>query len=391
MKICLVGLENLPVLRPEYGQHHIGGESVQQTLLGRALAQRGFDVRMVVADYGQADGAQWESIRVFKAYRPDAGLPVLRFIHPRWTGLWSALARADAELYYASRSGMHIGLVALFCRRFRRRFVFRTASDADCERSRVREVIQFARDRWLYAQGLRRADAILVQSASQAQSLARSYGLTGRVAAMLVEKPAPAAARDIDVLWVGNIWRPKRPDRILELAASLPELKIHMVGGRIAGHEALFREIVHAAAAAANVSFHGRLPYWDANDLYARARVLVNTSDLEGFPNAYLQAWVRGVPVVSLIDPDGVIEREGLGVAVSSAAQMPAAIRRVLGDPPAWRAASDRCRAFMAREYGEDKVLATYLEAFEQVMRGTSAPAATPARAWPKENGLTDA
>jgi glycosyltransferase involved in cell wall biosynthesis len=142
-----------------------------------------------------------------------------------------------------------------------------------------------------------------------------------------------------------------------------------MVGGPLRGEETLFREVGHAAAARTNVSFHGRLSYWDTNDLYGRAKVLVNTSDVEGFPNAYLQAWIRGVPVVTLIDPDGVIEREGLGVTVRSSAQMPDAIRHLLGEPAAWKAVSDRCRAFMAREYGEDKVLATYLDTFEEVMR----------------------
>ena len=33
MKICFVGLDNLPVLAPEYREHYIGGDSVQQTLL----------------------------------------------------------------------------------------------------------------------------------------------------------------------------------------------------------------------------------------------------------------------------------------------------------------------------------------------------------------------
>jgi glycosyltransferase involved in cell wall biosynthesis len=367
MKICLVGLDNLPVLAPEYRRHTIGGESVQQTLLGRALARRGHDVSMVVADYGQRDAAEWEAIRVFKAYRPDAGIPVLRFIHPRWTGMWSALTRADADLYYTSCAGMHVGLVALFCRRFRRRFVFRTASDTDCDGSRL--LVRFARDRWLYTYGLRRADAILVQSASQAETLAHNYGLAGRVAGMLVEKVKPAAARDIDVLWVSNIRRVKRPDRILELAEGLPEVKIHMLGGPLPGEETLFSEVNLTAKGKANVSFHGRLSYWDANELYGRARLLVNTSDVEGFPNSYLQAWIRGVPVVTLIDPDRVIEREGLGVAASSAAGIPDAINRLLRDPVAWKAASDRCRAFMSREYSDDKVLAAYLDTFEKVTR----------------------
>jgi len=371
MKICFVGPDNLPVLAPEYRQHAIGGESVQQTLLGRALARRGHDMSMVVWDYGQIDGAQWEGIRVLKAYRPDAGLPVLRFIHPRWTGMWSALTRADADLYYTSCAGMHVGLVALFCRRHRRRFVFRTASDTDCDGSRL--LVRFARDRRLYEYGLRRADAILVQSASQAETLARNYGLAGRVAGMLVEKVRPAAARDIDVLWVSNIRQVKRPDRILELAERLPEVKIHMVGGPLPGEEALFRDVRDTAAAKGNLAFHGRLSYWDANELYGRAKLLVNASDVEGFPNSYLQAWIRGVPVVTLIDPDGVIEREGLGAAARSSAQIADAIAHLLGDQVAWKAASDRCRAFMALEYGEDKVLAAYLDMFEQVTRTANA------------------
>jgi glycosyltransferase involved in cell wall biosynthesis len=369
VKICLVGFHNLPVLAREYRQHSIGGESVQQTLLGRALARRGHEVSMVVGDYGQRDGAKWEAIRVFKSYRAEAGMPVLRFIHPRWTGMWSALARADADLYYTSCAGMHVGLVGLFCRRFQRRFVFRTASDPDCDKSRVGVLVRFARDRWLYAQGLRRTHAILVQSASQAESLARSYRLPSRVAGMLVEEAQPAAVRDIDVLWVANIKRVKRPDRILDVAAKLPTTTIHMVGGHMPGEDDLFHDITRTVALTHNVVFHGRLPYRDANELYGRARVLVNTSDVEGFPNAYLQAWVRGVPVVTLIDPDGVIEREGLGIAARSSDDITGAIASLLADPPAWKAASERCRSFMAREYGEDKILAGYVNTFEEVMR----------------------
>jgi glycosyltransferase involved in cell wall biosynthesis len=370
MKICLLGLDNLPVLAPEYREHTVGGESVQQTLLARALARRGHEVSMVTADYGQADAAVWEDIRVYKAYRPEAGLPLLRFMHPRWSGLWSALARADAQLYYTSCAGMQVGLLALFCARHGRRFVFRCASDADCDPSQL--LIRYARDRWLYAYGLHRADAILVQSAAQARSLARHFDLPGRVAAMLVE-PAPFyGERDIDVLWVANIRRVKRPDRVLALTHQLPEADIHMVGGPLPGEDALYESIRRDAALTPNLTFHGRMSYWDVNAVYARARLLVNTSEVEGFPNTYLQSWIRGVPVVSYIDPDGVIGRNGLGAVVESPAQMRDAILRLLGDPGALAAASSRCRAFMVREFAEEKILTPYLTTFDEVTRHSS-------------------
>ena len=383
MKICLVGLHNLSALAPQYKQHMVGGEPVQQTLLGKALARRGHEVSMVVADYGQVDGLDCKTIRLFKAYRLDAGIPVLRFVHPRWTGLWSALRRADADLYYTSCAGMQVGVLALFCRYFGKRFVFRSASDTDCDKSRL--LVKFARDRWLYAYGLRRADAILVQSAFQGQTLRRSYGLASRVAGMLVDHPLSAPPRDVDVLWVSNVRRIKRPDRFLGLAAKLPQLNFHMVGGALPGEETLYREVRDAATAGTNLTFHGGLSYWDTNDMYGRAKLLVNTSDVEGFPNSYLQAWIRGVPVVTLIDPDRVIEREGLGVTASSPAQIADIVRNLLENPVAWQAVSERCKRFMAREFGEDRILAPYLETFENIMRsGPVGPRVIPSSEVPR-------
>jgi glycosyltransferase involved in cell wall biosynthesis len=364
MKICLLGLDNLPVLAPEYRAHAIGGESVQQTLLALALRRRGHDVSMVTADYGQHDAELRDGIRVHRAYRPEAGLPVLRFVHPRWTGLWSALERADAQVYYTSCAGMQLGLLALFCARHRRPLIFRCASDTDCDPARL--LIRYRRDRWLYRYGLLRADIILVQSAFQARSLEKNFGRAGQVAGMLVEAAQPEQERRIDVLWVSNIRRIKRPDRALALAEQLPEAEVHMVGGPLPEEEPLYQRIRHDALGHPNLTFHGRMPYWDANCMYDRSRVLVNTSDVEGFPNAFLQAWIRGVPVVSYADPDGIINRHGLGAAVESPLEMRDAVRRLLGNPSALAAAAARCRAYMAREFAEEKVLAPYLAAFEE-------------------------
>lgn len=371
MKICLLGLDNLPVLAPQHATDHIGGAQVQQTLLARALVRAGHDVSMVVRDHGQRDGQCWDGVRTLKAYRAEAGYPVTRFVHPRWTGIWSALRRADADVYYTSCAGMQVGLLAAFCRRFGKRFVFRTASDTDCDPERL--LVRYRRDRWLYAYGLRRADAILVQSAAQADTLVRNYGLPSRQVGSLVETvDAASVERDVDMLWVGNIRRLKRPDVMLSLAASMPDARVVMVGGALRGEERLFQDTERQAGALENVEFLGRLTYEDTNAWYARARVLVNTSESEGFPNTFMQGWVRGVPVVSSFDPDGVIEREGLGIVATSFSGLKPAVESLLDDAGAWRRASERCRAFMAREYDEQHMLAPYLEVFHALASSAS-------------------
>lgn len=367
MKICFLGLENLPVLAPEFNHHGIGGEEVQHTLLAKSLARRGHDVCMVVYDYGQEDQARWDQVTTYKAYRASAGIPVLRFVHPRWTGIWQALKRADADLYYVSCAGMHLGLVALFCKVYRRKWVFRVAHDSDCEPDQL--LVQYWRDKKLYEYGLRRSPAILVQTQRQQQAILDNYGLASRQVGMLVDFPRQRHAfdgRHIDVLWVNNLRQFKRPDLFLALARRLPDLQFHMIGGPQPGFESMYEDIRRQANDIANLHFHGRVPYHAMDQKYGRARVFVNTSDSEGFPNAFLQAWARGTPVVSFFDPDRLIERERLGHAAQSLDDMALAVATLHRDPDQWRAVSARCVAYMARVFDEDRILAPYLAVFDE-------------------------
>jgi glycosyltransferase involved in cell wall biosynthesis len=365
MKICFLGMDNLPVLAREYNSHGIGGEQVQQTLLAKALVRRGFEVSMVVFDYGQQDGAAWNRVVTHKAFRADAGLPLLRFAHPRWSGIWAAMRRANADLYYLSCAGMELGLAAMFCRRYGRKFVFRVAHDNDCEPGRL--LIKYWRDKKLYEYGLRRAHGIFVQTERQQRALQANYRLPSRLAEMLVERPEHEGKRRVDVLWVNNLRQFKRPDLLLELARRLPHLRFHMIGGRQPGFDALYDDIARQAAGLPNLRFLGRVPYHDMDAHYASARLFVNTSDSEGFPNSYLQAWVRGTPVVAFFDPDQLIAREQLGFAASSLDEMQQRIGQLLGDQAQWAAASARCRRYMQARHGEERILAPYLATFQEL------------------------
>jgi glycosyltransferase involved in cell wall biosynthesis len=359
-------MTNLPVLAREFNRHPIGGEQVQQTLLAKAFARRGYPVSMITADYGQAEGASWDSVRTHKAFALAGGLPVLRFFHPRWSGLWNAMKRSRAEIFYTSCGGAIVGQIAMFCRRYGRRMVFRVASDADCEPELP--LIKYWRDKKLYEYGLRRADCVLVQSEHQRNLLQRNYGVKSVVAGMLVE--SGLALREFDdrmfsAIWINNFRTLKRADRLLDAAHSLADIDFHLVGGAAPGFQAYFDEICAQARTQHNVRVHGQVPYHDVNEFYEQARVYVNTSEIEGFPNSYLQAWVRGTPVVAYFDPDGLIAREGLGVAVSNQTELIDAIRSLTTDAARWREASKRCREFMKRRFSEEQVLEPYLAAFD--------------------------
>jgi glycosyltransferase involved in cell wall biosynthesis len=372
-RICFVGLPNLAVLAPEFDRSGASGEPVQQTLLAKALARRGYDISMVTADRGQPDGATWHGVRTFKAFAPQAGLPLLRFVHPRWTGLWSALSRADADVYYSSCAGGLAGQVAMFCAWRGRRYVFRVASDSDCMPDALIIRRWYWRDKRLYEYALKQADGVLAQSMRQQELLLHNFGRQSSLAHMLVGASGTNldfGRRDIHALWVSNIRRLKRPDVLLDIAAELPQVSFHIVGGPVAGERELFDEVEGRARAAPNVTFDGPLAYDDAAALYGRARVFVNTSDMEGFPNTYLQAWASGTPVVAFFDPDGLIAGHGLGIAVRSREEMIAAVRTLSQDEAAWNAARARCLVFIEQRYGEDVVLQQYLRVLDPPCAG---------------------
>lgn len=233
-RICFVGLDNYPVLNPEKGKEYFGGESVQQTLLAKAFRDLGYDVSMVDRDFGQPDGQAIDGITVWKTMREGDGLPGLRFFHPRLTSVYRALRNADADIYYQSCAGILTGIVAWFCKRYNRKFVFRIAHDNDCIPGQHILGRFYRRDAWFYQYGLHRADFIAAQSRIQYELLQENFKLPSQVVNMAVQPPNEddRFERDIDVLWVNNIRAFKRPELVSEVARRMPNFRFVMIGGR---------------------------------------------------------------------------------------------------------------------------------------------------------------
>jgi glycosyltransferase involved in cell wall biosynthesis len=352
-RICIVGLDSYGMLSGEGDLKYIGGESVQHVLLARAWRDLGHDVSIVVHDEGQGGRREHGGITAIAAHTRNGGLPGLRFFHPRASKLVGALSDADADVYYQSPAGANTGITAWFCRMMNRQFMFRVASDSDVEKEHGR--IRFGRDRMLYDFGLKRANVIAAQTEKQARALRENHGLESAVVNMMVEPPAriPASsAKDIDVLWLSNLRALKRPELALELARQLPNVMFTIAGGPMPGGQTYYDDVAAAAARLPNVKMLGAVRYSQTGALFDRAKVFLNTSNIEGFPNTFLQAWIRGVPVVSFFDPDGLVARKQLGRIATSLDDMREEIGR-------------RAEEYAAREFTGD-VAARYIELLER-------------------------
>jgi glycosyltransferase involved in cell wall biosynthesis len=202
---------------------------------------------------------------------------------------------------------------------------------------------------------IRRADRIVVQTQDQDKLLAQHYG---RKADAVIPNFHPEAAEIPDksgpptVVWIANLKLWKRPDAFVRLAQALRDLdgvQFIMLGEAPSGATAASWSVtlMQSIAATPNLTFLGQRPAAEVNQYLARATLFVNTSVHEGFPNTFVQAWLRDAVVVSLsVNPDQVLDANGIGVHARTEEGLAKAVRGLLMDPAARAEYAQRARAY---------------------------------------------
>jgi glycosyltransferase involved in cell wall biosynthesis len=173
--------------------------------------------------------------------------------------------------------------------------------------------------------------------------------------------------RDL-VAWIGGIRRIKQPELFLELARRIPEKRFVLLGGGSGVEPSFEKKIREEAAQVRNLTLTGHVPHDTIRDYLARAVVLVNTSRVEGFPNAYLEAWNLCVPVVSFNDVDGLVEKEKLGVICKGLDDMETAVRSFADDTGGRMSAGRRARVVVRERFSVSVLARHYIEFFEELI-----------------------
>ena len=372
--ICFVSPDNFATLvdDPKFG--HIGGAEMQQALIGRNIARRGYRVSFVTLDHGQDNEMEIDGMRIIKAYNQNVGIPVLRFLHPRLTKLWRAMRKADADIYYQRTSDAITGIVAAFCRRHRRKFVFGVASNASClvnlPYCKTRHERVFCR------YGLRRANLVIAQTMTQQKLLRENFGIDSRVIPNCApdyggcRAGADAVASNLRrrLLWIGPFTPVKRLELLLDIAEQNQDLQFDVIGD--GNSESDYVQCLRSQAKSMpNVHLLGTVPHAHVHQFYQQAAALICTSRAEGFPNIFLEAWSHSVPVVSTFDPDSVIADHGLGIVAKDVLGLVGGIRKMMDLPEQWRIASQSAREYYLQSHTEEKVIERLESVFLEIAK----------------------
>lgn len=336
-----------------------GGAETQVFLLARMLAKRGFSVAVIVFDVPGGLPDQYDGVKVI-IRKPYAGsLGQLRSPARKLIGMVreslnviSTGMRTPANLIVQRTASVETGLIALGCRLASRRFAWSSASVSDFDFSRMvtREL-----DARIFRAGVSMADEVIVQTDEQVEMCHRSFG---REATRILSFAEPAEEAPLDrgpLLWIGRIVDYKRPLEFLDIVEATPDIAYRMVAPPNAGgtEEKLSAELAERAARLANLELIEPRPRAEILELIATSTAVVSTSVFEGMPNIFLEGWARGVPAISLhFDPDGAIERHGLGLfAAGDPERLIEGARRIIADRDLRARLSSSCRSYVSSNH----------------------------------------
>lgn len=355
MKVCFVAHNAYGALSG-VRLEHVGGIERQQAMFARWLAEQGHDVSMVV--WGQTEEVPQEVAGVTMHYlcKPTDGIPVLRFLTPRWTSLIRAMKQADADVYYYNLGDMGLGQIVLWSKFSKKTVVYSVSSEPVCRRD-LRGVLSL-RERIIYRYGLRNVDKILVQTTTQADLLRSEYGREADLLPMPcadmsggeLSATPPEAAAEQRVVWVGRLSKEKRPDWLLEVARACPAVQFDVIGQANRGTDYADR-FLEGADGLDNVHVRGVVQHQDLFEFYRNASLLICTSAYEGLPNVFLEAWSMGLPTVTSFDPGGIVATNDIGHVGTSPEDLAQRLDALLSDSTAWNRSSSNASQYFRQHH----------------------------------------
>ncbi|NLO39206.1 MAG: glycosyltransferase family 4 protein [Ruminiclostridium sp.] len=376
IRVCFISLLAYPLFNPNTSGNVIGGAEINMVLLAKKLAEDpGYEISFLVDDYHQQDIEYYQNIRVIKykgtGYHEHSGLS-------RKMQLYSQLLVLNADVYVYTTANSFLGKLVFLQKKLRhKKVIFRLSSDRNLDLQWYEKTYgsRFVR---LYQYGLNHVSHIVCQTIKQNEQLKNRFGRLGKV----IPNGFPIR-QNIDtshkkyILWVSRCLPLKQPHLFLDLAQRLPEESFVMImpqnesGNSEIDREIqrLTQEVKERAGGLQNVTLLDYVPYERIQAYFDRARVFVCTSQLEGFPNTFIQACLGGTAILSFyIDPDGVLQKNNLGILCGD--DMDAAVGFIRQmDEDSLKAYREKTLKYVSTYHSIDNSVRLYKELIDQILR----------------------
>jgi glycosyltransferase involved in cell wall biosynthesis len=306
------------------GSPNVAGIQVQMSLWANTFVKRGWEVYT----FSKHKSHYVEGIHFLEkksSWIARHGLSIIE--EPFETIRYLRKAKANLVLVRGARRDLYA--IEKACSLLKTHLLFLGASDRDFE-PRKELTLGAGINLKLYRKALRTITFFVAQNQYQADNLFRYYGKQSIIIPNIWISSTSEQKHEkvYSALWVANLRRLKRAEWFLNLARLLPQYRFAIVGGvnELDYYDTIKAEVENIPT----LDFLGPQSLQAVNELLSKSRLLVCTSEFEGFPNTFLQAWSNSVPVISTVNPSRVISEYGLGKVIDNESDLYNATTKLL-------------------------------------------------------------
>ncbi|NQU77594.1 glycosyltransferase family 4 protein [Candidatus Falkowbacteria bacterium] len=307
----------------------LGGSEIQCWLLAKHLPSLGYETKYIAVSNPKGEEAKVRKNEVLVEYlgqEDKVGLSnFFRF--------YKLLKNERPDVCYI-RIFRFAFLLSLACRLVGVPAVFNTSTLRDCmpqvEGARgLRHKVQ----RYLNFRSLRKMRVVTINK-EHAEILGKQ-GIKATPIYNSMEDDYHGGEKVNQVVWVNNIKKRKNPEAYLRLVSKFRDSnwKFIMIGNVQNEVEHYKNLIDETKKVNPNFEYLGGLKPVEVDKILGVSKIFVNTCEVEGFGNNFIQAWLGECPTITLtFDPDNIIENNKLGFYSRVEEQMAKDLEKLMHD-----------------------------------------------------------
>lgn len=362
-----------------------GGAEIQAWMLATALAKKGFHVSYLCKNPHPASDNMIEESKHVTIWRVPPNKNKRKLIRH----FWQMLEHIRPDLVIQRNSSYLLWSSAQYTWRNNKELIWICTDTFSAEKNMHQKRIRFLLnqpnqhfkflkraymliDAWRMdkyrSKAIPHVDYCFVQNQAQEKSIQNSYGFNpGRI---LTGHPEPKAQippeqrhRYNTISWAGNFGANKQPELFLELSEKDQNKTWQFI---MAGSTYRIKDAKAEISNIEKVQIKGRISQEEVNEILDQSFVFVNTSIYEGFPNTFIQSWLRGVPVISLgANPNGIIIEHNLGFVCQDIAEAYEKIQLLKENLHLYRELSVNARNYAMNNHTIEKMTTQFVTSLE--------------------------
>lgn len=349
-----------------FGEKNVGGAELQLYYLSREFASMGYEVHVFTSNQSECDKDEMMTEGLILHLLPSKPIHTSTFkLNFLWR-VWKGLVKVKPDICLI-RTATLAPLVLAYTKAYSKKFIYSATHDKDCLIRKITGLGSLYKALWrrLFQLSIKHADAVIAQTEYQKEQFKENFGIESIVIGNGHSIPTATIlkAEPPIILWLANLRREKRIDLFVELAQRLNDKKCLLVVAGKPMDVGCLEVLEEGIKKQENLRYVGALSVDQALELVGKAYMLVNTSDNEGFPNTFIEAWMRKTPTISLtVDPDNLIKKNGMGFHSGSFENMVRDIKILLENKPLLLEMGENAYKYAIEHHDIKKIAKEYVE-----------------------------